>query len=213
MALYRSNINIGAALCFPWWWGRGRCGSPRIDRISRCISLRSWLFSRRWIKLEWNSLSKLKFVKAVSARTQQLHTTSKAGARGSKSGAMVRVVRNCALFCSPKLLWKPNFKQLVFNIQSHGRSLMLREVLRKVTSIRSEGHLIDPLARLIASSLFIRNLRATISLCGCPRGGCSPAQVARRRCATGRSSRRGSGGRRRVCCGFFKWRRSAVGPV
>lgn len=104
MALYRSNINIGAALCFPWWWGRGRCGSPRIDRISRCISLRSWLFSRRWIKLEWNSLSKLKFVKAVLARTQQLHTTSRTGARRSKSGAMVRVVRNCALFCSPRLL-------------------------------------------------------------------------------------------------------------
>lgn len=70
MALYKSNINIGAALCFPWRWGRGRCGSPRIDRISRCISLRSWLFSRRWMKLEWNSLSKVKFVNAVSARTQ-----------------------------------------------------------------------------------------------------------------------------------------------
>ncbi|KAG7257039.1 hypothetical protein CRUP_014866 [Coryphaenoides rupestris] len=59
MALYRSSMNMGAAalLCLPWRCGRGRCGRPRIDRISRCISRRSWLLRRRWMKLEWTSLS------------------------------------------------------------------------------------------------------------------------------------------------------------
>lgn len=67
MVLYRSIMNIGAAVCLVWTWGRGRCGRPRMERISRCISLRSWLRSRRWMKLERTSLSVEKFEKAICA--------------------------------------------------------------------------------------------------------------------------------------------------
>lgn len=65
IVLYRSNMNIGAALCLVRTCGRGRCGSPRMERISRCISLRSWLRSRRWMKLERTSLSMEKLEKAT----------------------------------------------------------------------------------------------------------------------------------------------------
>uniref|UniRef100_A0A8C3C2B3 Uncharacterized protein n=1 Tax=Cairina moschata TaxID=8855 RepID=A0A8C3C2B3_CAIMO len=59
-------MNMGAELCLPWRWGRGRCGRPRMERISRCISRRSGPRSRRWMKLECTSLSTVK-----SARTQR----------------------------------------------------------------------------------------------------------------------------------------------
>ncbi len=89
MALYRSSMNIGAALCLPWRCGRGRCGNPRIDRISRCISRRSWLFKRRWMKLEWTSLSRVKFVKTVSARTQYPQTSDRTRAHKSSNETMM----------------------------------------------------------------------------------------------------------------------------
>lgn len=58
-------MNIGAALRLVCTCGRGRCGSPRMERISRCISLRSWPLSRRWIKLERTSLSTEKLENAT----------------------------------------------------------------------------------------------------------------------------------------------------
>lgn len=59
-------MNMGAELCLPWRCGRGRCGRPRMERISRCISRRSGPRSRRWMKLECTSLSTVK-----SASTQR----------------------------------------------------------------------------------------------------------------------------------------------
>lgn len=41
-----------------------------MERISRCISLRSWLRSRRWMKLERTSLFAETFKKAICAVTQ-----------------------------------------------------------------------------------------------------------------------------------------------
>uniref|UniRef100_A0A8I3QW40 Uncharacterized protein n=1 Tax=Canis lupus familiaris TaxID=9615 RepID=A0A8I3QW40_CANLF len=88
MALYRSSMNMGAELCLPWRCGRGRWGKPRIERISRCISRRSWLRRRRWMKLECTSLSRLKSARAERSRSRGAQSATKlrgAAAQGERT--------------------------------------------------------------------------------------------------------------------------------
>uniref|UniRef100_A0ABI7WLR7 Uncharacterized protein n=1 Tax=Felis catus TaxID=9685 RepID=A0ABI7WLR7_FELCA len=89
MALYRSSMNMGAELCLPWRWGRGRWGKPKIERISRCISRRSWLRRRRWMKLECTSLSRLKSARAERSRNRGAQSATKLW------GAAARSERTC----------------------------------------------------------------------------------------------------------------------
>uniref|UniRef100_A0A9L0J8R5 Uncharacterized protein n=1 Tax=Equus asinus TaxID=9793 RepID=A0A9L0J8R5_EQUAS len=89
MALYRSSMNMGAELCLPWRWGRGRWGKPKMERISRCISRRSWLRRRRWMKLECTSLSRLKSARAERSRNRGAQNATKLW------GAAVRSERTC----------------------------------------------------------------------------------------------------------------------
>uniref|UniRef100_A0AAV2M0H0 Uncharacterized protein n=1 Tax=Knipowitschia caucasica TaxID=637954 RepID=A0AAV2M0H0_KNICA len=65
------------------------------------------------MKLEWNSLSKVKFVNAELATTQYVQIRSKAGPRLSSVDAMT-IVRNCAPaeFGESLAKWMLNLEQL-----------------------------------------------------------------------------------------------------
>uniref|UniRef100_A0A7N4NW44 Uncharacterized protein n=1 Tax=Sarcophilus harrisii TaxID=9305 RepID=A0A7N4NW44_SARHA len=76
-------MNMGAEFCLPWRWGLGRWGKPRMERISRCISRRSWLRSLLWMKLECTSLSRVKSARMERSRRKMgVHRTRKLGGPG-----------------------------------------------------------------------------------------------------------------------------------
>lgn len=157
------------------------------------------------MKLEWNSLSKEKFVKAASARTQQLQTTSKAGARLSKIGAMALAVRNCAQFCSPKF-WKVDIELSPARNQypRSSRSLMLREVLSNVTSTLLHTTFINYFFRVILFRADFCLHPRPLANCNadCHRAEAAITQVLRRCCVLGGAGE-GERGGERLCVVVF----------